>query len=103
MEWVVQEVGEAAFMEFIEPAIAVAAATTGVGQRHRKGVMPRWPIHLSVGLPCPAIVYAHYVVPTPLMRDLAEAKLIRQTPPTGSLLRRDIGAKTAPNELAESP
>jgi hypothetical protein len=43
--------------------------------------MPRWPIHRSVGLPCPAIVYAHYVVPTTLRRSLAEAKLIRQTRP----------------------
>ena len=44
--------------------------------------MPRWPIHLSVGLPCPAIVYAHYVVPTALVRALAEAKLIGQTRPS---------------------
>ena len=43
--------------------------------------MPRWTIHLSVGLPCPAIVYAHYAVPPTLMRGLAEAKLIRQTRP----------------------
>ena len=35
----------------------------------------------SVGLPRPAIVYAHYVVPTTLMRGLAAAKPIRQTHP----------------------
>jgi len=36
--------------------------------------MPRWLIHLSVDLPCPAIVYAHYVLPTTLMKGLDEAK-----------------------------
>src|SRR5215207_5194935 len=52
--------------------------------------MPRRPIHRSVGLPCPAIVYAHYVVPTNLMRSLAEAKLIRQTRPSQEGLEDNV-------------
>ena len=36
----------------------------------------------SGGMPCPDLVYAHYVAPTTLMRGLAEAKPIRQTHPS---------------------
>ena len=62
--------------------------------------MPRWPIHLSVGLPCPAIVYAHYVDPTTLMRSLAEAKLIRQTRPRRTE-QGDYEIRSVPSMLGE--